>query len=246
MHAVTVVTGAASGIGAACVELLLKQGTHVLAVDMAPIVITHPKLTHMHCDVTTSTAPQQICAAVAHHQARIEGFVHAAGINRLCHPFEVDGDHWDAVMNVNAKATWFLTSAILQHMMLNGSGSVVLLASIAGKMASTIQHPIYNVSKAAVIAMTKTFAHTVATAGIRINCVCPGVIETPMQHQVTMSMVNASQSYADVTQQRTAKVPMGRMGSAAEVAEVILFLLSEQARYVHGQSLNIDGGLISY
>lgn len=246
MQEVTVVTGAASGIGAACVHVLLNQGARVLGVDMAPIAITHPNLTGVQCDVTALETPQFICAAVANQNARIAGFVHAAGINRLCHPFDVDEAHWDAVMNVNAKATWFLTSAVLQHMIGHGAGSVVLLASIAGKMATTIQHPIYNVSKAAVIAMTKTFAHTVATAGIRINCVCPGVIETPMQHHVTMSMVSPTQSYADVTQQRTAKVPMGRMGSADEVAEVIVFLLSEHARYVHGQAINIDGGLISY
>ena len=246
MNNITVVTGSASGIGAACVQQLLAQGTRVLAVDVTPHALTHPLLATLTCDVTAPDTPQRILWISQHSGARIAGFVHAAGINRLCHPFEVDAHHWDTVMNVNAKATWFLTSAILQHMMPYGTGSVILLASIAGKMASTIQHPIYNVSKAAVIAMTKTFAHTVATAGIRVNCVCPGVIETPMQHQVTTSMVNAAQSYAEVTQQRTAKVPMGRMGSAEEVAHLILFLLSEQARYVHGQALNVDGGLISY
>jgi NAD(P)-dependent dehydrogenase (short-subunit alcohol dehydrogenase family) len=149
-------------------------------------------------------------------------------------------------MNVNAKAAWFWTSAVLAHMHTQRSGSVVLVASIAGKMATTVQHPVYNVSKAAVIAMTKTWAQTVAHSGIRVNCVCPGVIDTPMQEQVTASMVDDTHSPAQIIQQRISKVPMGRMGHAAEVATVVAFLLSTQASYIHGQALNIDGGVISY
>ena len=113
-------------------------------------------------------------------------------------------------------------------------------------MASTIQHPVYNVSKAAVIAMTKTFAQTVANSGVRVNCVCPGIIDTPMQQHVTAHLTDDAESSVHVLQQRLAKVPLARMGSAAEVAQVVMFLLGAESSYIHGQALNIDGGLISY
>lgn len=241
-----IVTGAASGIGAACVQVLLAQGKSVLGVDRTPIVDTHPMLQTLQLDITESHAAATVCTTACTWAGHIVGFVHAAGVNQLCHPFAVDEAHWDKVMGVNAKATWFMTSAVLQHMVSRNAGSVVLIASIAGKMASTIQHPVYNVSKAAVIAMTKTFAQTVAAAGVRINCVCPGVIDTPMQHHVTQSMVDATHSYAQITQQRIAKVPLGHMGEPRDVADMVAFLLSEQARYVHGQAMNVDGGILSY
>lgn len=246
MTTCTIVTGAASGIGAACVDVLLARGDAVLAVDYMPIVRQHPLLQTYEMDITTPHAAEQACAQVLAWQRHVTGFVHAAGINRLCHPFDVDETHWDAVMNVNAKAAWFWTSTILNYMTTQRAGSVVLLASIAGKMASTIQHPVYNVSKAALIALTKTWAHTVASTGVRVNCVCPGVIDTPMQAHVTASMVDATHTQAQVIQQRIAKVPMGRMGRATEVASVVAFLLSDHASYIHGQALNIDGGMISY
>lgn len=246
MHTRTIITGAASGIGLACVDALLAQGETVCAVDRIPIQRTHTRLTSVQCDITHPSAPAAICAHAMADGYRIAGLVHAAGINRLCHPFDVDEAHWDAVMNVNAKATWFLTAAVLKQMITQESGSVVLLASIAGKMASTIQHPIYNVSKAAVIAMTKTFAQSVATNGVRVNCICPGIIDTPMQDHVTTQLAGDALTPAQIAQQRIAKVPMARMGTASEIAQVVLFLLGTHASYIHGQALNVDGGLISY
>lgn len=246
MQTRTIVTGAASGIGLACVDALLAQGEAVCAIDRVPMPRTHARLTWVQCDITHSSTPATICAHATADGHRIAGLVHAAGINRLCHPFDVDEAHWDTVMNVNAKATWFLTVAVLKQMITHESGSVVLLASIAGKMASTIQHPIYNVSKAAVIAMTKTFAQSVATNGVRVNCICPGIIDTPMQDHVTAELAHDVLTPAQIAQQRIAKVPMARMGTASEIAQVVLFLLGAHASYIHGQAINIDGGLISY
>jgi len=246
MQACTIVTGAASGIGLACVDALLAHGDAVFAVDRMPIPRQHALLSTLEIDITNLGAPQEICLKAQEFGTSIAGFVHAAGINRLCHPFDVDEHHWDTVMNVNAKATWFVTAAVLKQMCFQRTGSIVLLASIAGKMASTIQHPVYNISKAAVIAMTKTFAQTVAETGVRVNCVCPGIIDTPMQQHVTAHLADDTQSTVHVLQQRLAKVPLARMGSAGEVAQVIMFLLGAQSSYIHGQALNIDGGLISY
>jgi NAD(P)-dependent dehydrogenase (short-subunit alcohol dehydrogenase family) len=189
-------------------------------------------------------APTQICDTAHQIAPQIGGFVNAAGIMRVAHPFAVDDAHWDSVMGVNAKATWFLTSAVLQAMVPWQAGSVVLLASTAGKTATTVMHPIYNVSKAAVIAMTKTLAHTVASSGIRVNCVCPGVIDTPMQSAVTAALIDDTHDAPTIWQQRIARVPLGRSGAVNEVAAVVQFLLSEQASFVHGQAINVCGGMV--
>lgn len=244
MHTVTIVTGAASGIGAACAQALCDAGATVLGVDRAEITWQAPTL-HAFCiDVCDPTAPTQICVTAHQLAPQIVGLVNAAGIMRVAHPFAVDEAHWDSVMGVNAKATWFLTNAVLQAMLPWQSGSVVLLASTAGKTATTVMHPIYNISKAAVIAMTKTLAHTVAASGIRVNCVCPGVIDTPMQSAVTAALVDDTQDAAAIWQQRLARVPMGRSGDVHEVAAVVQFLLSEHARFVHGQAINVCGGMV--
>lgn len=244
MATITIITGAASGIGAACAQLLCDAGVTVLAVDRAVIAWQAPTLHTLCIDICDPTAPIQICDFAHQIAPQIGGFVNAAGIMRVAHPFAVDDAHWDSVMGVNAKATWFLTTAVLQAMLPWHTGSVVLLASTAGKTATTVMHPIYNISKAAVIAMTKTLAHTVATAGIRVNCVAPGVIDTPMQVAVTAELVDASHDAALVWQQRIARIPMGRCGEVAEVASVVRFLLSEQASFVQGQTINVCGGMV--
>lgn len=244
MTTVTIVTGAASGIGAACAQLLCATGVTVLGVDRVAICWQAPSLHTLCIDVCDPTAPTQICDFAHQIAPQIAGFVNAAGIMRVAHPFAVDDAHWDSVMGVNAKATWFLTSAVLQAMMPWQAGSVVLLASTAGKTATTVMHPIYNVSKAAVIAMTKTLAHTVAASGIRVNCVCPGVIDTPMQSAVTAALIDDTHDATAIWQQRLARVPIGRSGAVAEVAAVVQFLLSEQASFVQGQAINVCGGMV--
>lgn len=244
MTTVTIVSGAASGIGAVCAQELCNAGVTVLGVDRDVISWQAPTFHPLCIDICDSAAPAQICATAHGIAPQISGFVNAAGIIRVAHPFAVDEAHWDAVMGVNAKAAWFLTNAVLQAMVPWKSGSVVLLASTAGKTATTVMHPVYNISKAAVIAMTKTLAHTVAMHGIRVNCVCPGVIDTPMQSAVTEALVDETQDAALIWQQRLSRIPLGRSGDAREVASVVQFLLSNHARFVHGQAINVCGGMV--
>jgi NAD(P)-dependent dehydrogenase (short-subunit alcohol dehydrogenase family) len=127
------------------------------------------------------------------------------------------------------------------------SGRIVNLASIAGKTASTIYHPIYNVTKAAVIAMTKTFAYSVANEGIRINSVCPGVIDTPMQDQVDREISHVTGlSPEAVHTERASRIPLGRLGDGDDVASVVSFLLGPDSSYMTGQAINVTGGLVTY
>jgi NAD(P)-dependent dehydrogenase (short-subunit alcohol dehydrogenase family) len=173
--------------------------------------------------------------------------VNNAGINRASDPLEVTEEHWDIVMAVNAKAVWFMCQEAMRHMTQRREGRIVNIASIAGKMASTLNHPIYNVSKAAVIAMTKTLAHAGAKQRVRVNCVCPGVIATPMQDQLDGAFAELTGKPPEqIRAERLARIPMGALGGPEEVADVVAFLASPDARYMTGQAVNISGGMMMF
>ena len=127
------------------------------------------------------------------------------------------------------------------------SGRIVNLASIAGKMASTTYHPIYNVSKASVLAMTKTLAQYSAAYGVRVNAVCPGMIETPMQDLVDHEIAHITgKTPAEVRAERNSRIPLGYIGDGADIATIVSFLVGPDSRYMTGQALNADGGILTY
>jgi NAD(P)-dependent dehydrogenase (short-subunit alcohol dehydrogenase family) len=178
---------------------------------------------------------------------RLDALVNNAGVQRIALPLDVSEEHWDLVMNVNAKATYFCCQLALKHMMGQRSGRIVNVASIAGKMASTTYHPIYNASKAAVLAITKTLAQYSARYGVRVNAVCPGMIETPMQDMVDREVARITgQAPAEIRAERNARIPMGYMGDGTDVAAIVSFLIGPDSRYMTGQALNADGGILTY
>ncbi len=178
---------------------------------------------------------------------RLDALVNNAGVQRIALPLDVSEEHWDLVMNVNAKATYFCCQLALKHMLGQHSGRIVNLASIAGKMASTTYHPIYNASKAAVLAITKTLAQYSARYGVRVNAVCPGMIETPMQDVVDQEVARITgQTPAEIRAERNARIPLGYMGDGADAAAIVSFLVGPDSRYMTGQALNADGGILTY
>jgi meso-butanediol dehydrogenase/(S,S)-butanediol dehydrogenase/diacetyl reductase len=178
---------------------------------------------------------------------QLDVLVNNAGLQLAAHPLEVDEAHWDRVMDVNAKAVYFCCALALEHMAARRSGRVVNIASAAGKASSTFLHPVYNVSKAAVIAITKTFAHAFAGGGVRVNCVCPGVIETPMQDLVDSEFSRLTGRAPEaIRAERMGRVPIGRTGLPEEVAAVVAFLAGPDSRYMTGQAINVTGGMITY
>jgi 3-oxoacyl-[acyl-carrier protein] reductase len=177
---------------------------------------------------------------------KIDILVNNAGICRAATTIEVTEDHWDAIMDINAKSVSFATQAVLPTMIEQKRGVIVSLASMAGKIGSPNNLP-YNASKAAVISMTKSFAVAHAADGIRVNCVCPGFVETDMWTAVAHEQsALLNQSPEEFTQRQARRIPLGRMERPEDVANVIGFLVSPRSDYMTGQALSVDGGLVMH
>jgi len=238
-----IVTGAASGIGRATARRLLADGRPVLAVDRDAAgleALAADGAETLAADVTDAAQRRRIAGAV-----EPAGLVNAAGVIRLLPIDDVVEDDWDAVMAVNARALFFLTQEVGRR--LGDGGAVVNVASGAGKTGSTVEAAVYSASKAAVLSMTRTFAHAWAKRGVRVNAVCPGVIETPM-NDVVLDDIAAARGIGrdEIERARAAAIPMGRTAPPEEVASVIAFLLSADASYMTGQGVNVTGGMITY
>jgi NAD(P)-dependent dehydrogenase (short-subunit alcohol dehydrogenase family) len=177
---------------------------------------------------------------------RIDILVNNAGIYRAAASLDVTEEHWDAIMNINAKAVFFASQAVLPVMIAQKRGAIVSLSSMAGKVGSRTNLP-YNVSKAAVISMTRSLALAHAADGVRVNCVCPGFVETDMWAHVAREQgALMKMTPEEFTRQRVAQVPLGRMERPEDVAQVIAFLASDRSGYMTGQALSVDGGLVMH
>ncbi len=253
---VAIVTGAAQGIGRAIALRLSQDGMNLVLADLQSDAVTHladeiraggGQALALSVNILHTDDRQRMIEAALSTFHRLDALVNNAGVQRIALPLEVSEEHWDLVMNVNAKATYFCCQLALQHMLGQRSGRIVNLASIAGKMASTTYHPIYNASKAAVLAITKTLAQYSARYGVRVNAVCPGMIETPMQDVVDREVARITgQVPAEIRAERNARIPMGYMGDGTDVAAIVSFLVGPDSRYMTGQALNADGGILTY
>jgi len=251
-----IVTGAAQGIGRAIAARLARDGMDVVIADLhadrLDVVAREVRALGRHAlplavDVTDAADRERLFARTIETFGRLDALVNNAGIQRIAPPLDVTEEHWDAVMGVNAKATYFCCQRALRHMVARRHGRIVNVASIAGKMASTVHHPIYNVSKAAVLAMTKTLALAYAADGVRVNAVCPGVIATPMQDGVDRAFATVlGKTPAQVRDERVSRIPLGTIGAPEDVAALVSFLLGPDAHYLTGQALNVDGGILTY
>jgi NAD(P)-dependent dehydrogenase (short-subunit alcohol dehydrogenase family) len=253
---VAIVTGAGQGIGRAIALRLARDGMDVVVADLrgdlaaatvAEAQALGRRALALSGDVARAEDRQRMVEATLATFGRLDALVNNAGTMRVAPPLEVDEEHWDTVMGVNARAVYFCCQAALQHMARQRSGRIVNIASMAGKTASTIYHPIYNISKAAVIAMTKTFAMAVAREGVRVNAVCPGVVATPMQDVVDREFARVSgRAPEQIRAERVGRIPLGRVEQPEEVADVVSFLIGPDSRYMTGQAINVTGGMITF
>lgn len=253
---VAVITGAAQGIGRAIALRLAQDGMHVVLADLqyAKISQTVSEIQQqghrayaLAIDVSSADDRQRLVQTALEQFGRFDALVNNAAIQRVAMPLDVTEEHWDSVMAINAKAVYFCCQSALQHMLQQHSGRIVNVSSLAGKASSTPYHPIYNVSKAAVISITKTLASAYANTGVRVNAICPGIIETPMQDVVDQEFARVTgKTPEEIRSERTGKIPLGRIGAAEDVAGVVSFLIGPDSAYMTGQSLNITGGMITY
>lgn len=238
-----VVTGAASGIGRAVVERLVSEGVDVLAVDInkSGLESLDPAIRTLSVDVSTPEGREEILAAVPNPRY----LVNAAGIIRLKPIFEITIDDMREIFAVNVEPTWDLTSRYGRQMA--PGSSIVNLSSSSAKLATTVEAAVYACSKTAVLSITRSFGYALAAQGVRVNAVCPGIIDTPMQDRVLAEVARYRGTSAhELSATRNAGVPLGRAASAAECAAVIWFLLSDQASYMTGQAVNVTGGLVTW
>jgi NAD(P)-dependent dehydrogenase (short-subunit alcohol dehydrogenase family) len=252
---VAIVTGAGRGIGRATALELARLGADIVIAELDPggadktaalVKDLGRRAAVIPTDVTKradlATMVEQTRAAFG----RIDVLVNNAGIYRAATTLDVTEEHWDAIMTINAKAVFFATQAVLPVMIAQKGGSIVSLASMAGKIGSRTNLP-YNVSKAAVISMTKSLALAHAADGVRVNCVCPGFVETDMWTMVAREQgALLNQTPEEFTRRRAETVPLGRMERPEDVAAVIGFLASPRAAYMTGQALSVDGGLVMH
>jgi len=253
---VAIVTGAGQGIGRAIALRLSQDGMNLVLADLQGDAVARVaeeiragggEAVALALNILLADDRQRMIETALSTFHRLDALVNNAGVQRIALPLDVSEEHWDIVMNVNAKATYFCCQLALKHMIDQRSGRIVNIASVAGKMASTTYHPIYNASKAAVLAITKTLALYSAKDGVRVNAVCPGMIETPMQDMVDREVARITgQAPTEIRAERNARVPLGYMGDGADVAAIVSFLVGPDSRYMTGQALNADGGILTY
>ena len=252
---VAIVTGAGRGIGRATALELARLGADIVVAELdkagaertaGEVKAAGRRAVALTTDVTRRTDLESMAARTLADLGKIDILVNNAGIYRAASTLEITEEHWDAVLDINAKALFFACQAVLPAMIKRKRGCIVNLASMAGKVGSRTNLP-YNASKAAVVSITKSLALAHAEHGIRVNCVCPGFVETDMWNMVAREQGKLlGLSPEEFTRQRKAQVPLGRMEKAEDVANVIGFLATERAAYMTGQALNVTGGLVMH
>jgi NAD(P)-dependent dehydrogenase (short-subunit alcohol dehydrogenase family) len=252
---IAIITGAGRGIGRATALELARMGAAIVVAEMdhtgaertaAEVKSLGRRASVVPTDVTSLADLRTMVESTRSAFGQIDILVNNAGIYRAAFPLDITEEHWDAVLNVNAKAVFFASQAVLPTMIAQKRGTIISVASMAGKVGSRSNLP-YNASKAAVISITKSLALAHAADGIRVNCICPGFVETDMWTAVAREQgALTGLSPEDFTVQRAALVPLGRMERPEDVAHVIGFLASERAAYMTGQAINVTGGLIMH
>jgi 3-oxoacyl-[acyl-carrier protein] reductase len=237
---VAIVTGASRGIGRAIATMMAAQGATIVAAargdnaaaTVADITAAGGKAETAAADVSDATAIDALVAGTLARHGRIDILVNNAGITRDQLMLRMKRDDWDAVLATNLTAAFGLTQAVLKPMIKQRSGRIVCISSVVGQSGNAGQAN-YAASKAGVIGFAKAVAQEVASRNITVNVVAPGLIETDMTRAITES------AHADWA----SRIPLKRLGTPNDVAAAVCFLASDEAAYITGQVLAVNGGM---
>ena len=242
-----VVTGGASGIGRGCARALAAVGRPVAIWDIngdaaeaeaAAIAKEFGVATvGTGIDVRQTALLQAAAEGARADLGPLGGLVHAAGVSGRAPVDEITEAEWSRVVDVNLRAETFLVQALLPDLRASAGAAIVGIASIAAWIG--YEHiPAYCASKAGLLGLTRSLALNLAADGIRVNAVCPGYIDTPMLQERSLAVPGARERFQSV-------IPLSRMGEPDDIAKAVRFLMSDQAAYVTGQHLVVDGGVLA-
>jgi NAD(P)-dependent dehydrogenase (short-subunit alcohol dehydrogenase family) len=244
---VALITGAGSGLGLATAKAFAEAGASAVLADWDERSVRSAadqlkakgyKALAIRCDVSDDAQVQAMVHQTVEVFGRLDAAYNNAGVqNLLAETADTTREDYDRVMGINLRGVWSCMKFELQQMRKQGSGAIVNCSSLGGLVGGA-ERGIYHAAKHGVLGFTKSAALEYAARGIRINAVCPGMIQTPMSEQ----MIAAGQGEALKAMEKN--IPMARVGRPEEIANAVLWLCSDAASYVTGQSISVDGGFI--
>lgn len=234
----TLITAAGQGIGRATAELFAAEGGEVIASDINEDALAelanNPRVTALKLDVTDGAAVEAAVTDIG----PLDVLFNCAGYVANGAILECDEKDWDFSFDLNVKAMYRLIRLTLPGMLDNGGGSIINMSSVASSIKGVPNRFAYCASKAAVIGITKAVAADYVTRGIRCNAICPGTVDSPSMH----GRLRATGNYEQALKDFIARQPMGRIGTAEEIAALALYLASDDSAFTTGQNHAIDGG----
>ncbi|MDM5229732.1 3-oxoacyl-ACP reductase FabG [Lysinibacillus pakistanensis] len=236
---VAIITGAANGIGYAAAERFIEEGAFVFIADFdekAGIAAAHhlgDKSLFVQVDVADRESVKKLVSTVIEHAGSVDILVNNAGITRDAMLTKMTEDQFRQVLDVNLTGVFHCTQEVIPHMVAAGGGKIINTSSVSGVYGNVGQTN-YAATKAAIVGMTKTWAKELGRKGINVNAVAPGFTETEMVKKMP----------ENVLAQMRAVVPLQRLGTPRDIANAYLFLASDEASYVHGHTLHVDGAIM--
>jgi 2-keto-3-deoxy-L-fuconate dehydrogenase len=242
---VALVTAAGQGIGRAVAEALIAEGGIVVATDVAEGKVKDLKAKmRLKLDVRAQDGVDALAKTIASEFGALDILVNCAGYVANGSVLDCSDNDWDFSFDLNVKSMHRTIKALLPAMLAKQSGSIVNISSAVSSIRGVPNRYAYGATKAAVIGLTKSVAADFIKQGIRCNAVCPGTIESPsLEDRITAASKATGKSMDAVRQDFVARQPMGRLGTAQEVAALALFLASDEASYITGQAHLVDGGM---